>query len=67
MADPVLLDSGAVLACAYPRHDTDFAAFAGRIGSHLINLHELPHEPAVLARHGMTQAPTREGLLGPDG
>lgn len=56
MADPgTWLNPGAVLACAYPRHDTDLAAFAGQGISVLINLHELPHQAAGLARYGLTQ------------
>jgi len=62
---------GRVLGCARPRKDSAFVALRAQGITVLINLHERPHEPARLARFGMTQvnvpladfsAPTPEQL-----
>ena len=49
------VETGRVLACAYPRRDAALTALAEQGVSVLINLHERAHEPARLARHGLTE------------
>ncbi len=44
-----------VLGCAYPRREAALAGLARQGVSLLINLHERPHDPARLARHGLTE------------
>ena len=57
----VLVDAGTwilaakVLACAFPRREAAFAGLAGQGVSLLVNLHERAHEPASLARYGLSQ------------
>ena len=49
------LDSGQVLACAYPRNEAAFASLAQQGICVLINLQEREHDPSLLARHGLTE------------
>ena len=49
------IESGQVMACAYPRNDAALAALARQGVSVLVNLHERGHEPARLARYGLTE------------
>ena len=42
-----------VLGCAYPRTDRALAALSGNGVRLLLNLHERPHDPARLRRHGL--------------
>jgi len=44
-----------VLGCAYPRREAALAGLARQGVSLLINLHERPHDPGRLARHGLTE------------
>jgi atypical dual specificity phosphatase len=44
-----------VLAGAYPRREADLAALAGQGITLLVNLHQRAHDPARLARHGLTE------------
>jgi atypical dual specificity phosphatase len=44
-----------LLACAYPRRDAALASLAEQGIQVLINLHERPHAPARLARHGLSE------------
>lgn len=46
---------GRVAACAYPRSEEELALLAGAGVGLLINLHVSPHDPATLARHGLTE------------
>jgi atypical dual specificity phosphatase len=48
------LDDVGLAACRYPRDDRSLRALAEHGGRVLINLHERPHPPDALARHGMT-------------
>ena len=55
-----LTDRGAwvahgVLGCAYPRTERALAALSGGGVRLLVNLHERPHEPARLRRHGLRE------------
>ena len=55
-----LTDRGAwvapgVLGCAYPRTERALAALSGGGVRLLVNLHERPHDPARLARHGLKE------------
>ena len=47
--------AGGPLACAYPRRRAALAALARQGITLLVNLHERPHDPARLARHGLRQ------------
>ena len=49
------LEGGRLLACAYPRGEAALASLARRGVSLLVNLHERAHEPARLARYGLTE------------
>ncbi len=49
------LDGRQVLGCAYPRREAVLAEVARQGVSLLINLHERPHDPAPLARQGLTE------------
>jgi atypical dual specificity phosphatase len=49
------LEDEGVAACAYPRDDNALGDLANRGTRVLINLHERPHKPEVLARHGLTE------------
>jgi len=49
------LDGRQVLGCAYPRREVALAGVARQGVSLLINLHERPHDPARLARQGLTE------------
>ncbi|MCA1598688.1 MAG: dual specificity protein phosphatase family protein [Chloroflexi bacterium] len=49
------LEERRVLGCAYPRREAALAGLARQGVSLLINLHERPHDPARLARHGLTE------------
>ncbi len=49
------LEGGRLLACAYPRGEAAQASLSRRGVSLLVNLHERPHEPARLARYGLTE------------
>jgi atypical dual specificity phosphatase len=60
-----------LLGCAYPRREAALAGLAEQGVSVTINLHERAHDPARLARHGLTEvhlpvrdfaAPTPEQL-----
>ena len=52
-----------VLGCAYPRTERALAALSGSGGRLLVNLHERPHGPARLRRHGLREiSPAGEGL-----
>ena len=55
------IEPGRLAGCAYPRDETALAALAALGIALLINLHERPHPPAALARHGLTELhlPTR--------
>ena len=44
-----------VLGCAYPRTERALAALSGGGVRLLVNLHERPHDPARLARHGLRE------------
>lgn len=44
-----------VLGCAYPRTERALAALSGSGVRLLVNLHERPHDPARLKRHGMRE------------
>ena len=43
-----------VLGCAYPRTERALAALSGGVRL-LVNLHERPHDPARLGRHGLRE------------
>ncbi|WP_166396677.1 phosphatase domain-containing protein [Rubrobacter marinus] len=45
-----------VLGCAYPRTERALAALSGSGVRLLVNLHERPHDPARLRRHGLREA-----------
>lgn len=45
----------AILACAYPDAERGLPALAAMRIDVLVNLTERTHDPALLARHGMTQ------------
>ena len=45
-----------VLGCAYPRTERALAALSGGGVRLLVNLHERPHDPARLERHGLREA-----------
>jgi atypical dual specificity phosphatase len=49
------LEDNCLAACSYPRSDKALRALAERGVTVLVNLHERPHSPEVLARHGLTQ------------
>jgi len=49
------LEERRVLGCAYPRREAVLAELARQSVSLLINLHERPHDPARLTRHGLTE------------
>ena len=51
-----------VLACAYPRMESALAALVAARISIVVNLHERPHGPGVLAVHGLVEVhlPTRD-------
>ena len=44
-----------VLGCAYPRTERALAALSGSGVRLLVNLHERPHDPARLGRHGLRE------------
>ena len=44
-----------VLGCAYPRTEQALAALSGSGVRLLVNLHERPHDPARLERHGLRE------------
>ncbi len=44
-----------VLGCAYPRTDRALTALSGGGVRLLVNLHERPHDPARLRRHGLRE------------
>ena len=44
-----------VLGCAYPRTERALAALSANGVRLLVNLHEPPHDPARLARHGLEE------------
>jgi len=44
-----------VLGCAYPRTERALAALSGGGVRLLVNLHERPHDPARLRRHGLRE------------
>ena len=44
-----------VLGCAYPRTERALAALSGSGVRLLVNLHERPHDPALLQRHGLRE------------
>lgn len=44
-----------ILGCAYPRSDRALAALSRQGVSLLVNLHERPHDPRRLERHGMRE------------
>lgn len=63
MVEPMSwLEPGRLAACAYPRDDQALAALAAAGVRLLVNLHERPHPPATLARHGLAEVhlPTRD-------
>jgi atypical dual specificity phosphatase len=49
------LEAGRVAACAYPRDEAALAELAGQGIALLVNLHERPHPPELLARHGLAE------------
>jgi atypical dual specificity phosphatase len=49
------LEQDRLVACRYPRDDTALRELAELGVTLLINLHERPHAPEALARHGLTQ------------
>ncbi len=49
------LEERQLLGCAYPRRRAALANLARQGVSLLVNLHERPHDPAHLARHGLTE------------
>jgi atypical dual specificity phosphatase len=49
------IEPGRLAGCAYPRDEATLAALAEQGITLLINLHERPHAPAMLARHGLTE------------
>jgi len=49
------LEEGCVAACAYPREEAALAELANHGVSFLVNLHERPHDPALLARYGLAE------------
>ena len=56
------IEPGRLAGCAYPRDEAALAALAGEGIALLINLHQRPHPPEVLARHGLAELhlPTRD-------
>ncbi len=44
-----------VLGCAYPRTERSLAALSGSGVRLLVNLHERPHDPVRLERHGLRE------------
>ena len=44
-----------VLGCAYPRTERALAVLSGSGVGLLVNLHEVPHDPARLGRHGLRE------------
>jgi atypical dual specificity phosphatase len=54
MADLTWLADGRIAACAYPAGGTLGDLARAGVGT-LVNLHERPHDPAALARHGLAQ------------
>src|SRR5688500_12213284 len=49
------IEPGRLAGCAYPRDEAALAALATAGITLLINLHERPHPPGVLARHGLAE------------
>ena len=49
------LEGRQVLGCAYPRREVALAGLARQSVSVVVNLHERPHDPARLARYGLTE------------
>ena len=49
------LEADRLLGCAYPRREAALAALAGQGISLLVNLHQRPHRPDRLARHGLAE------------
>lgn len=47
--------SPGVLGCAYPRKDRALASLSGNGVRLLVNLHERPHDPDRLGRHGLRE------------
>ena len=54
-ATPAWIEPGRLIACAYPRDEAALAALAAAGVALLINLHQRPHPPAALARHGLIE------------
>jgi atypical dual specificity phosphatase len=55
LADRGTWVASGVLGCAYPRTDRALAALSGSGVRLLVNLHERPHDPARLRRHGLRE------------
>jgi len=53
------LEQDRLVACRYPRDDTALRELAELGVTLLINLHERPHAPEALARHGERWRPYR--------
>lgn len=49
------LIADSLAACRYPRSDAALRELADRGVTLLVNLHERPHSPELLARHGLTE------------
>ena len=49
------LEEDRLLACAYPKSERALAQLAGRGIATLINLHEQPHDPALLQQLNLTE------------
>jgi atypical dual specificity phosphatase len=56
------IEPGRVLGCAYPRREAALAGLREQGVSTIVNLHERAHDPARLARHGLseTHVPVRD-------
>jgi atypical dual specificity phosphatase len=53
--DCAWFEEGRLAACAYPRGEAALAELARRGVTLLVNLHHRGHDPALLARHGLTE------------
>jgi atypical dual specificity phosphatase len=49
------IEEGALLGCPYPRRDRSLTELSRRGVSVLVNLHERPHDPDRLKRHGLSE------------
>ena len=49
------LEEDRLAACGYPHSDTALRELADRGVKLLVNLHERPHSPDALVRHGLTE------------